>query len=223
MSLKNIIDNTHESKLVSIINDSISKVDKEPISLATENLSVSDIFNASKFSGLRNSYTDIILDNRTRKPLNISLENVDSEFVVKTDVKGLNLIYPGILIKFINEVRRNFKDGSDITSFSSKIPKIAAQRLMKGITVLGGPVDLYLFDNVKMEYEFYKKDKVLYLKNAYFQTPDELASEKSFYLRFSDGSENIIKNLNENRYDLIKHELEIVQEISNDSKMINIV
>jgi len=223
MSLKNIIDNTHETRLVSIINESISKSNKESVTLATENLSINEIFRASKFSGLSSSYTDIILDNRTRKPFNISLENSDSEFILKTDAKGLNLIYPGILIKFINEVKRNLKEGADVTSFSGKIPKIAAQRLMKGITVLGGPVDFYLFDTPKLDYEFYKEDRTVFLKNAYFQTPDEIAAEKSFYLKFSSSTQTILKNLNENRVDLIKHDIQIVQEISDDSKMINIV
>lgn len=218
-----IEDTSHELKMINIINESILRNDKRSISIETDTLTIPGVFSSSRFSGLRTSYTDIILDVRTRKPINVSIENSENEFQIKTDARGLNLIYPGILIKFINEVRRRINDNSDITKFNGKIPRIAAQKLMAGITVLGGPVDYYFLDDSKLEYEFDKKEGILFFKNGYFIEPNELAEEKSFYLKIDSSTQKTLKNLNENRVDLIKHDISILQEADPDAIMINIV
>lgn len=225
MSNQNISDDTHETKLVGIINSSILKNEKRPIDIATESFMLGGIYTATKFSGLKYSYTDITLDTRRRKPLYIALENTESEFMIKTDAKGLDLIYPGILLKFINEVRRRVigKEESNVSEFAGKLPTLAIEKLIRGITVLGGPVDYYLFDSPSLEFEYNKDDQLLYLKNAYFISPDDLAKEKMFYLTIDESDQQLMKNLNENRVDLIKKSISILQEIPSSSKVINIV
>lgn len=223
MTVSNIENRAHDLKLINIINESILRNDKRSITIETNTFLIPGIYSSSRFSGLRNSYTDIILDVRTRKPINVSLENIEKEFQLKTDAKGLNLIYPGILIKFINEVKRRLDNNSDVTKFNGKIPKIAVQKLMTGITVLGGPVDYYFMDDSKLEYEFDKKEGVLFFKNGYFVTPDDLAEEKNFFLKIDSSTQVTLKNLNENRVDLIKHDISILQESDPDAIMINIV
>lgn len=217
-----IVDTNHARKLINIINESVSINNKNPIQIVSENIKLPGIYSATKFSGLRHSYTDILLDNWTRKPLYISLENKDAEFLLKTDVKGLNLIYPGIIIKYINEVKRRLKEDTDITTILGKLPQVASDKLMTGNTVLGGPVDYYFFDSLTIEYEFDKEDSSLNMKSGYFLTPQEVSESKTFYLKFKKSDQRIIKNLTENRVDLIKHEIEIVQESDPDSNIINI-
>lgn len=219
MISKSILDNTHESKLISIIREAINVNKRNPIDIMTDNKSIGGVWSASKFSGLKKSYTDIILDQRNRKPIQIALEDSESEFQIKTDAVGLNLIYPGILIKFINEVRRLKQDDADATSFCGKIPKVATEELMKGITVLGGPVDYYLFGDTKLEHSYDPEKMILTFYNMELLTPKEVAKDKVLYLTFRDNS--VDKSIVENRVNIIKHDILISFEPA--ERIINIV
>lgn len=219
MISQSLLDSAHESKLVSIIKEAITVNNKRPIDIATDSMMIGGVWSASKFSGLSRSYIDIIFDQRNRKPIQISLEDITEEFVLKTDAVGLNLIYPGILVKFINEVRRRISEEGSITEFCGKIPRVATEELMRGITVLGGPVDYYFFADKKLEHVFDPEEMILKFNGAYFMTPKEVAKDKTFYLTFTQDANK--QMLMENRVNLIKNEINISVEPT--ERIINIV
>lgn len=207
MVSQSLLDSAHESKLVGIINEAIRVNNKRPIDIATDSMMIGGIWSASKFSGLSRSYSDIILDQRNRKPIQISLEDIDAEFVLKTNAIGLNLIYPGILVKFINEVRRQISEDGSVIDFCGKIPRVATEEMIRGITVFGGPVDYYFFANKKLEHSFDTEEMILTFTNSSFVTPKEVAKDKIFYLSFTQEADK--DTLMENRVNLIKHAIEI--------------
>lgn len=219
MVSQSLLDSAHETKLIDIIKEAIRVNNKRPIDIATDSMMIGGVWSASKFSGLSRSYSDIILDQRNRKPIQISLEDTAADFVLKTDAVGLNLIYPGILVKFINEVRRQISEDGALTDFCGKIPRFATEELIRGITVLGGPVDYYFFADKKLEHVFDPEEMLLTFKNASFLSPKDVAKDKTFYLTFTPDANK--ETLMENRVNLIKHEIDISTEPT--ERIINIV
>lgn len=216
MSLINILNYNHNRRLIKIVNSSIRSNKNLPIKILADDTLIEKVDYAFPYTGSQidkeySPYTDIIFNNKNSKSLNISLESTERKFTLKTGIKGINVVVPGLGDRFISRLRsENTVQG--IQGIAAKLSISNKNRVLTGIAALGGPIDYYLEDKDNMEY-VYEKGQLTF-KNGKLYTPKEFSNAVDVYLRLINTDDKYTtEDIKKLTYENTKENIEVTTEL----------
>lgn len=181
------IDNI-ERTILARINQAVQFNKNLPISLSIGGVEFNEITGARRYSSSfykeNKPYTDIILQRRNTKVINIAF----GPAVLQENMTRLEIVVPGLKYKFIKAIntkieQMNLQEGDDVPNFFGIIDSRNTKKLIEGTYSVGGPVN-YIYENLpkNIKYSYDEDNNLLYLPGNLINIT-EYSKNMSLYLR----------------------------------------
>ena len=141
-----------EKGLKDAINGAVKANKNNPITVVFDNLTLTGVLKAEKFSGRQaggsEPYTDIQLFIKGKsEPVNLSCKGESAPSLAGGGLKGLELAVPGIAKKFMMtafehlKTKKKLRVGDKVPDVYGKISKQDKIKIVVGNKAMGGPID----------------------------------------------------------------------------------
>lgn len=175
-----------EREVLTNINSAVQRSERKNISLYIGNKLITNVNGARRYTGVQHGqnkvYTDIVIEKRNTKGINISFENV----VLNESIERLDIIVPNLKLKFINRVFRKLNEmkleaEEDVPNIYGKMVGRNKKKLITGTYSVGGPIDYMceFSDRVRSEYD---EDTNTLSLNGMLEDMDSYSNRYEIYL-----------------------------------------
>lgn len=180
-----------ETGLVDAIKKAIRTNKNRPITVDAGGVKISEVVGARKHTGRQATgsepYTDVILDLRTKKSINLSLKGQSAPSLAGGGVKGLDLLIPGITSKFMNAaydklIEMGTKAGDKVPDIYGQIEPRLKKKIVIGNHAMGGPID-YMYIGPMTVSSTYDKEKNILTLNGKLTDAKTFADTHNLYFR----------------------------------------
>lgn len=139
-----------ENGFVKAVKDAVRKNKNNPITISAGSVKIPNVDGANKYSGRQSSgsepYTDIVVQCKNKKPVNLSLKGEAAPSLAGGGLRGLEVIVPGIASRFMNAaleklLEMGLKKGDKVPDVYGKIGPKTKEKIVVGTSAMGGPID----------------------------------------------------------------------------------
>lgn len=180
-----------ESALIAAINAAIRKNKNKPVKVQAGSVIVENIFLAKKYGGRQEGgsepYTDVVLANKQKGSINLSLKGEAASSLAGGGLKGLELAVPGIAGKFMKAALKELLDmglkkGDKVPDVYGKLSDRDKVKIVVGSIAMGGPIDYMYIGPMDVKSEYDAKTNTITL-NGKLTEAKEYAETHELYFR----------------------------------------
>jgi len=177
-----------ERQVLKEINTAVLKNGNRPITLDIGGTYFTEITGARRYSGsfygANRPYTDIIIEKRNTKGINLAFSNS----VLSESMERLEIVVPGIKYKFIKAIVKRIEslgldDGDDVPNFFGAIDSRSTQKLIEGTYSVGGPINFMYLNIPKILKSKYNEEETLLFLPGNLINIKNYSKELDLYLR----------------------------------------
>ena len=177
-----------ERQVLKEINTAVLKNGNRPITLDIGGTYFTEITGARRYSGsfygANRPYTDIIIEKRNTKGINLAFSNS----VLSESMERLEIVVPGIKYKFIKAIVKRIEslgldDGDDVPNFFGAIDSRNTQKLIEGTYSVGGPINFMYLNIPKILKSKYNEEETLLFLPGNLINIKNYSKELDLYLR----------------------------------------
>lgn len=178
-----------ERGFITSITNALRKNKNKPITLIAGDVEIPGVFLAKKHTGRQEggseAYTDIVLFNRKKGNINLSLKGEEAPSLAGGGLRGLELIIPGIGARFMKAaynqlIEMGLKAGDKVPDVYGKISAKDKRKIVVGNQAVGGPIHYMYIGPMKVETDFEKGTLTL---NGTLTEATQFADENELYFR----------------------------------------
>jgi hypothetical protein len=181
-----------ETGVVKAVNAAVKKNKNNPITVVAGGTSITGVSGARKYTGRQASgsepYTDVILDKKNKKGINLSLKGEAAPSLAGGGLRGLEAIVPGLAGRFMKAaleglLAQGYKKGDKPPDVYGKIGPKTKEKIVVGTQAMGGPIDYMYIGGMDVKSTYDEKKNVLTFTNANLTESKEYAKSHELYFR----------------------------------------
>jgi len=171
------------------VDSAFRKNKNKPITIDAGGIRIDNVNGAHKYTGRQASgsepYTDIVVNCKNKKPVNLSLKGEAAPSLAGGGLKGLEAIVPGLAGRFMKSahdalIAQGLKKGDKVPDVYGKIGPKTKEKIVVGTQAMGGPIDYMYIGPMDVKATF--TDGILYL-NGRLTESKEYAKTHELYFR----------------------------------------
>ena len=168
-----------ERGVVDAINNAVKKNKKNPVTVSAGGTTIPAVIGAKKYTGRQMSgsepYTDVIIELKNRKILNLSLKGEAAPSLAGGGLRGLEAIVPGIAGRFMRSalkelLKMGLKPGDKVPDVYGKISAANKKKIVIGTPAMGGPIDYMYIGPMDVKSTYDTRSNVVYLNGGLIES-----------------------------------------------------
>lgn len=181
-----------ETGVVQAVNKAVRANKNKPITVMAGGTRITNIDSARKYTGRQASgsepYTDVILDTKNGKAVNLSLKGEAAPSLAGGGLRGLEAIVPGLASRFMKAaldklLEMGLKKGDKVPDVYGKIGPRTKEKIVVGTQAMGGPIDYMYIGGMDVKSTYDSKTGTLTFNNAKLTESKEYAKTHELYFR----------------------------------------
>lgn len=181
-----------ETGVVQAVNKAVRANKNKPITVVAGETRITNVDAARKYTGRQASgsepYTDVILDTKNGKAVNLSLKGEAAPSLAGGGLRGLEAIVPGLASRFMKAaldklLEMGLKKGDKVPDVYGKIGPRTKEKIVVGTQAMGGPIDYMYIGGMDVKSTYNDKTGTLTFNNAKLTESKEYAKTHELYFR----------------------------------------
>ena len=188
-----------ELGMVSAIKSAIKQNKNNPITIVAGSTKIAGVSGARRRTARSASgsepYTDVILDIKNKKSINLSLKGKVAPSLAGGGMRGIETIVPGLTSKFMKAALKQLlsnglKSGDKVPDVYAEIDNRIKEKVVIGVQSMGGPIDYMYIGSMTVGSVYDEKKNTLTFTNANLTDSKQYAKNTTLYFRLRSRKED---------------------------------